>query len=200
MEIIGFFSTLERARAARSEMLASGFDPVEVGIYGGSVEPPEEVTGWFSFADEEHRETYRRAIERGAAAVVVELSNLHRELNDGEVAVEILERHEPVDAEDWTEGRPSRDKRSIATWRPAKRPVKGKAMREGLECYGVARSPAESGAIPRFLKEFVSDPRHCGRDWNAVESDLREQFDRRYPGTPWDAFKDRLQRGYDRAR
>ena len=47
--------------------------------------------------------------------------------------------------------------------------------------------------------ELAADPRYAGRDWAAVESDVRTDWDRRRPGT-WERFKDSLRYAWDRAR
>ena len=47
--------------------------------------------------------------------------------------------------------------------------------------------------------ELAVDPRYAGRDWSAIESDVRSDWDGRRPGT-WERFKDALRYAWERAR
>ena len=45
---------------------------------------------------------------------------------------------------------------------------------------------------------MASDPRYVGRSYTDVESDLRDQYTREYPGSTWDKMKDSVQYGWDK--
>ena len=51
-----------------------------------------------------------------------------------------------------------------------------------------------------FAKEIACDVRYKGRDWTTVETDARTAFERRYPQSRWEQFKDSIRSGYDRAK
>jgi len=51
-----------------------------------------------------------------------------------------------------------------------------------------------------FTTQIASDQRYRGRDWDSVEPEFRQNFERRYPGTRWDQFKDAVRRNWDRAK
>ena len=51
-----------------------------------------------------------------------------------------------------------------------------------------------------FINEFASDERYRGRDWNAMEPDVRRSFEQRYPDNRWDEYRDRVRSGYERMR
>jgi hypothetical protein len=217
MQILGFYSTPDRARSVRDEMLSSGFVPLEVGIYGGADTPATERQAWFTFAQPVDRQLYREATRRGATAVVVELARQPAELADGEVAIEILERYGPVDvalwARDWAGGDPSAtayppvagDAGPIADWQPAAPLAAGSTIRRGIRCHReedavLTGDTAAASGLARFIREFAASLGNTGRDGNLVESDLRRQFASHYPGTDWASAKDQLQREYDRVR
>jgi uncharacterized protein (TIGR02271 family) len=46
--------------------------------------------------------------------------------------------------------------------------------------------------------EMASDPRYQGRSFSDVESDLRSDYSRRYPGSTWDRMKNSIQYGWDK--
>ena len=51
-----------------------------------------------------------------------------------------------------------------------------------------------------FTTELVSDARYRGRDWDAMESDVRTSFQQRYPQGRWDDSRDVIRQGYERMR
>jgi hypothetical protein len=51
-----------------------------------------------------------------------------------------------------------------------------------------------------FTSELVSDARYRGRDWDAMESDVRTSFQQRYPQGRWDDSRDVIRQGYERMR
>ena len=51
-----------------------------------------------------------------------------------------------------------------------------------------------------FTTELVSDTRYHGRDWDAMESDVRSSFQTRYPQGRWDDSRDAIREGYERMR
>jgi hypothetical protein len=217
MQILGFYGTLDQARAVRDEMLVSGFTPLEVGIYGGAETPAEERRAWFGFAGPRDQHLYQEATRRGATAVVVDLARQPSELSDGEVAIEILERHGPVDVALWARGWAGNSAQSdrqlpagsqrgpIADWCPAEPLADGATMRHGLRCHRGADADRPEGvpgatAVTRFVREFSALAAKHGRDWNSAEPELQRLFAARYPGTNWDIFRDHLQQEYDHFR
>jgi len=64
------------------------------------------------------------------------------------------------------------------------------------------QQPGSSAAFnaDTFANEIACDARYKGRDWNAVEPDARTAFERRYPQSRWEQFKDSIRSGYDRAK
>jgi len=51
-----------------------------------------------------------------------------------------------------------------------------------------------------FVDEIVADEGYRGRDWEAMEPDVRRNFEQRYPGNPWDRARENVRRGYERRR
>jgi len=51
-----------------------------------------------------------------------------------------------------------------------------------------------------FTTELASDARYRGRDWDAMESDVRTSFQQRYPHGRWDDSRDVIRQGYERMR
>lgn len=50
----------------------------------------------------------------------------------------------------------------------------------------------------RYGYSSANDSRYSGRDWTAVEPDLRRDYERQYPGSTWDKIKDSVRHGWDR--
>jgi uncharacterized protein (TIGR02271 family) len=46
--------------------------------------------------------------------------------------------------------------------------------------------------------QLASDQRYRGRDWNTVEPEAKQNFERSMPGRKWDQFRDAVHRAYDR--
>lgn len=44
----------------------------------------------------------------------------------------------------------------------------------------------------------ANDPRYQGRNWDEIESDLRNDYGRRYPNTTWERVKDSIRYGWDK--
>jgi stress response protein YsnF len=44
----------------------------------------------------------------------------------------------------------------------------------------------------------ANDPRYQGRSWDEVESDLRNDYGRRYPNSTWERMKDAIRYGWDK--
>jgi uncharacterized protein (TIGR02271 family) len=44
----------------------------------------------------------------------------------------------------------------------------------------------------------ANDPRYQGRSWDDVESDLRNDYGRRYPNSTWERMKDAIRYGWDK--
>ena len=57
-----------------------------------------------------------------------------------------------------------------------------------------------STSYDEFTTELVSDARYRGRDWDAMESDVRTSFQQRYPQGRWDDSRDVIRQGYERMR
>lgn len=55
---------------------------------------------------------------------------------------------------------------------------------------------------PAYRYGYTSayDTRYANRDWSAVESDLRRDWDRDYPDTPWEKFVAAVRRAWDTVR
>jgi uncharacterized protein (TIGR02271 family) len=51
-----------------------------------------------------------------------------------------------------------------------------------------------------FTSELAADERYRGRDWNAMEPDVRTSFQQRYPQGRWDDSRDAIREGYERMR
>jgi len=51
----------------------------------------------------------------------------------------------------------------------------------------------------QFGRTYASDARYRDRDWSAVETDMRRDWDTRGHGA-WDQFKEKIRRGWDHAR
>ena len=50
----------------------------------------------------------------------------------------------------------------------------------------------------RYGYEMANDPRYRGKDFSAVESDLRSDYGRRYPSSTWERMKDSIRYGWDK--
>jgi uncharacterized protein (TIGR02271 family) len=50
----------------------------------------------------------------------------------------------------------------------------------------------------RYGYDMASDPRYQGRSFNEVESDLRNDYGRRYPNSTWEKMKDAVRYGWDK--
>jgi uncharacterized protein (TIGR02271 family) len=51
-----------------------------------------------------------------------------------------------------------------------------------------------------FGCKLGSDQQYRGRDWNTVEPEAKQNFERSLPGRKWDQFRDAVHRAYDRTR
>lgn len=51
----------------------------------------------------------------------------------------------------------------------------------------------------RYGHSLAADDRYSGRDWDAIESGARSDWEQRYPGSAWERFKDAVRRGWERA-
>jgi uncharacterized protein (TIGR02271 family) len=61
-------------------------------------------------------------------------------------------------------------------------------------------NPDNAQMSERFVSELSNDPACRGRDWNDIESHARTTFERKYPQSRWDQFKDSIRSGYQRMR
>jgi uncharacterized protein (TIGR02271 family) len=64
----------------------------------------------------------------------------------------------------------------------------------------VKRTDVDVERIEGFASEFATNDQYRGKDWTAVESNLRTSYEQRNPGSRWDDVKDRVRSAYDRAR
>jgi len=59
---------------------------------------------------------------------------------------------------------------------------------------------ASASHADEFVSELETDQRYRGRDWDAIENDVRTSYERRYPGSTWEKVKDEVRRAYNRVR
>lgn len=52
----------------------------------------------------------------------------------------------------------------------------------------------------RYGYTLAHDQRYRGKDWSAIESDIRSDWERNYQGSAWEEFKDSIRYAWDRAR
>jgi len=52
----------------------------------------------------------------------------------------------------------------------------------------------------KFAQECAMNQSYRGRDWKAIEPEVRQNFEKRYPGSRWEQFKDAISRQYESAR
>jgi uncharacterized protein (TIGR02271 family) len=65
--------------------------------------------------------------------------------------------------------------------------------------YGMG-GPSYDTYLPayRYGYDMASDPRYKGRSFDQVESDLRTEYERRYPKSTWEKMKDAIRYGWDK--
>jgi hypothetical protein len=51
----------------------------------------------------------------------------------------------------------------------------------------------------QYGSQLVSNQRYSGRDWNAIEGDVRRDWETRNPGT-WDRMKNAVRYGWERVK
>jgi hypothetical protein len=51
----------------------------------------------------------------------------------------------------------------------------------------------------RYGYELATDPRYRGRDWAAIETDSRRDWEQRHQGT-WEEFKEAIRYGWEKVR
>lgn len=51
----------------------------------------------------------------------------------------------------------------------------------------------------RYGFNLFNEQRYRGKDWNAIEPDVRLDWERQYPDSSWDRFKDSIRYAWDRA-
>ncbi len=54
--------------------------------------------------------------------------------------------------------------------------------------------------IYRYGYDLSNDPRYTGKDWSAVESSARQDFETRNPNSKWEQFKDSVRYAFDHGR
>lgn len=59
---------------------------------------------------------------------------------------------------------------------------------------------ATSDYSDAFATELAADERYRGREWTAMEPDVRRSFEQRYPQSKWDQYRDRVRTGWERSR
>lgn len=50
----------------------------------------------------------------------------------------------------------------------------------------------------QYGSDIANDPRYQGRDYSEIESQLREDYSRRYPNSTWEKMKDSVRYGWDK--
>lgn len=79
--------------------------------------------------------------------------------------------------------------------------VRDTVRRTDVEVQQAGQSASGGDEIyEQFGSQLASDQRFRGRDWDSVESDARQSFERSHPGSKWDEFRDKVHRAYDRAK
>jgi uncharacterized protein (TIGR02271 family) len=53
--------------------------------------------------------------------------------------------------------------------------------------------------VYQYGSSLVNDPRYQGKDWSTIEKDVRQDWEKRNPGT-WDEFKDSVHYAWDKVR
>lgn len=111
---------------------------------------------------------------------------------------------QPGDLRDQTiEAREYREEAVVSkTARVVEEVVVNKEARDRTETVrdSVKRTDVDVERIDSFASEYASNDQYRGKDWTAVESNLRTDYERRNPGSRWDDVKDRVRASYDRAR
>jgi len=51
-----------------------------------------------------------------------------------------------------------------------------------------------------YVTELSADPRYRGRTWDTMETDLRSDFQKRYPNERWEQYRDSIRQGFERGR
>jgi stress response protein YsnF len=111
---------------------------------------------------------------------------------------------QPGDLRDQTiEAREYREEAVVnKTARVVEEVVVNKEARDRTETVrdSVKRTDVEVERIDSFANEYATNDQYRGKDWTAIESNVRTDFERRHPGSRWDDVKDRVRASYDRAR
>lgn len=66
-----------------------------------------------------------------------------------------------------------------------------------------ARSTSQTAGFSAFsaddyTTQLYRDQRFQGREWSTIETDVRSDFERRYPGSTWEQVKDSISRGWQK--
>lgn len=166
--------------------------------------------------NEEHAQYYAESVRRGGALVTVRAEDTR-----ADEVTRIMQRHGAVDinrrAETWrssgwsgfdTSARPYtvddlERERSIATrtttprtssdWATYRDEFRADFDRE----YG-GRGARYEDYEPAYRWGFENADTYRGRDWDAIEPDLRRDWERTNPGSDWERFKSAVRRGWDR--
>lgn len=64
--------------------------------------------------------------------------------------------------------------------------------------YGSAGSYEDYEPAYRYGYNMANDPRYRGRNFSEIESELRDDYARRYPTSTWEKMKDSIRYGWDR--
>jgi uncharacterized protein (TIGR02271 family) len=78
--------------------------------------------------------------------------------------------------------------------------VRDTARRTDVSVEKIPPGAAAGDSYDEFVNEIAADTRYRGRDWDAMEPDVRRSFEHRYPDSRWDQAKDAVRRGYERRR
>src|SRR5690348_16281486 len=96
-KIVAFFHSHDEAERAQDDLERAGYDHHDARVF--SQNGPSfwrDVKEAFGFADTEDRALYDEAARRGAVALLVDLDDADA---DAQTALQILQRHNPMDLE-----------------------------------------------------------------------------------------------------
>lgn len=226
-KIIAVFDAYDAASRARLDLLDHGFRPGEIDISEHQTRTEETkhadkggyLAGLRNFFLGEDREFYEEAARRGGAllSVTADKDRLER-------AIEILQRHEPVDLEqrtaEWLRGG---WKKVGKTW--AETGAEQPEIRSGVRIYNRTETPAaevhdlnkdfrrdfeerfagqgynyeDTQVAYRFGHDLSLDPRYRDRSWLEIEPEARQQFEARHPGL-WEKLQDVVRSAFERKR
>jgi uncharacterized membrane protein len=162
--------------------------------------------------DEAHE--YAEAVGRGATLVTVTVDE-----SMSERAVEIMNRHHPVEVEERAEGSPEdadttvttedlrreRDRLRAPSWGARVRLYGARTAdddyrRHHATTFGGSGQRYEDAAEAyAFGRDLATNPHYGTVDWTLMEPEARRQWEERHPGT-WDGVRDAIRYGWEQRR